>query len=126
MGGVAAAFTALPEKLPKSGPVRDTDPMVSGCCPPLALPRRSLGGEIIGFDEKTGQFVQASAGVGATRVVRYPYYASAGMGSVSDVALGGLALTTALGLAFLFGVLVGQSWGYTDGVAHAKEYDCDL
>ena len=51
---------------------------VRGCCPPLARPRTHLGGEIIGFDPKTGQFVQAAAGL--PRIVRYPYYASAGIG----------------------------------------------
>lgn len=30
----------------------------------LAPPRRGLGAELIGFNEKTGQFVQAAAGLG--------------------------------------------------------------
>lgn len=56
-----------------------------GCCPPLALPRTHLGGEIIGFDPSTGQFVQAAAGTPA-RIVDYPYYAAAGrLGSLGDV-----------------------------------------
>lgn len=70
-----------------------------GCCPPLAMPRTHLGGEIIGFDPKTGQFVQAAAGPPPARVVPYPYYASAGMGSISPPVLwGGLALIAAASL----------------------------
>lgn len=68
---------------------------LQGCCPPLALPRTQLGGEIIGFDPSTGQFVQAAAGAPPIPVVEYPYYASAGtgMGAVAPKVLwGGLAL----------------------------------
>lgn len=70
-----------------------------GCCPPLALPRAQLGGEIIGFNERTGQFVQAAAGrVPPTRVTRYPYYASAGLrGTAANamwVGLGALAIVS--------------------------------
>lgn len=83
--------------------------MISGCCPPLALPRRSLGGEIIGFDEKTGQFVQASAGVGATRIVEYPYYASAGVGQlqVTQVYLSAAVIGLLASIAFATGFIVG-------------------
>lgn len=86
--------------------------MISGCCPPLALPRSSLGGEIIGFDEKTGQFVQASAGVGATRIVEYPYYASAGMGqaaplSLTQIYLGAAVMGLMASIAFATGFIVG-------------------
>lgn len=73
-----------------------------GCCPPLATPRTHLGGshlggEIIGFDPKTGQFVQAAAGAPPARVVRYPYYAAAGgtkgLGDVTaNLMWGGIAL----------------------------------
>lgn len=86
--------------------------MISGCCPPLALPRRSLGGEIIGFDEKTGQFVQASAGIGATRIVDYPYYASAGVGRIeltqawTGAALVGLMTSVAFVTGFIVGTRV--------------------
>ena len=67
--------------------------MLQGCCPPLALPRTHLGGEIIGFEPKTGQFVQAAAGGPPARVSRYPYSASAGLGStVSTLLWGGMAL----------------------------------
>lgn len=63
---------------------------VRGCCPPLARPRTHLGSEIIGFDPKTGQFVQAAAGL--PRITQYPYFASAGVGS--SPALGSALATT--------------------------------
>lgn len=67
---------------------------IQGCCPPLAMPRTHLGGEIIGFEPRTGQFVQAAAGAGPpARVVPYPYYASAGLGNVTaNLLWGGMAL----------------------------------
>jgi len=99
--------------------------MISGCCPPLALPRRSLGGEIIGFDEKTGQFVQASAGFGATRIVEYPYYASAGVGGVGGAMGTALLVTAVAGVGLLLGLVLGRDMGYQSGVEHAMEYDCD-
>lgn len=72
-----------------------------GCCPPLARPRTHLGGEIIGFNEKTGQFVQAAAGAPAARVGPYPFYASAGVGSVgTNLMWGGIALLAVVSLAF--------------------------
>lgn len=77
-----------------------------GCCPPLALPRTHLGGEIIGFEPSTGQFVQASAGTPAS-VVRYPYYAAAGrLGGLGDVTAnilwGAMALVLVVGLVVTF------------------------
>lgn len=89
--------------------------MVSGCCPPLALPRRSLGGEIIGFDEKTGQFVPASAGVGASRIVEYPYYAKAGVGGIRDVMATTLGLSLLLSAVFVVGFVVGMHYQYETG-----------
>lgn len=63
---------------------------VEGCCPPLALPRTHLGGEIIGFEPRTGQFVQAAAGAAPATVGPYPYYAKAGLGSVTSNVLWGV------------------------------------
>lgn len=69
---------------------------IQGCCPPLALPRAHLGSEIIGFDPKTKQFVQAAAGQPPARVVKYPYYASAGVGSVGTNVMWGVIAVVAV------------------------------
>lgn len=81
-----------------------------GCCPPLALPRTHLGGEIIGIDPKTGQFVQAAAGPPA-HIVEYPYYAKAGIGRTGLGSMGNTLAWVGIGaVAILSLYFVGKEF----------------